>query len=365
MRIAIVNRHLRDGAGGSELQCDLIARGLVTRGHQVTHLVASEGETPLDDLPYRCVRVGGDADALLAECLALRPDVVYWRMNRLGLPRFVAGCRDAGVPVVFAASSNDDVSPWPEERLPDLGEVPVRDLVAELRTRLRHRRSYGALRNVAALTVQREDFLGRVDVRPQVVVRSLVAREVTPFEWPRPYVAWVANLKRRKRPELIPPIAARVAPHGVDVLVAGGVQTDAQRRMFDDGGPSGNLHHLGVLDQPAVGGLLAGARVVVVTSEEEGFSNVLFHAWVVGTPTLSLEHDPDRLIEVNGVGVTAHGDVDLLLDAVEDYAVDRGLAEEVGGRARTLARVLFDDDANLDALERLLSGVAGAGVAGR
>lgn len=91
MRVAIVNRHLRDGAGGSELQCDLIARGLVARGHDVLHVVASEGDAALDGLPYACVRVGTDVDAAVAECAAWRPDVVYWRMNRLGLPRFVEG----------------------------------------------------------------------------------------------------------------------------------------------------------------------------------------------------------------------------------------------------------------------------------
>jgi glycosyltransferase involved in cell wall biosynthesis len=365
MRIAIVNRHLRDGAGGSELQCDLIARGLVARGHEVIHLVASVGGASLDDLPYRCVRVGEEAGTLLAECLALRPDVVYWRMNRLGLPRFVTGCRDAGVPVVFAASHIDDLVPWPRRSWPAVRPGPdgLRDHLGELRTRIAERRSFGALKACTALTVQREDFLRIAPVGHQEVVRNIASDAVTPFRWPRPYVAWVANLKRRKRPELIAQIAERVAPHGVDVLVAGAVHEERYRNLLATAGDA--VHHLGVLDQGTVNGLLAGALCVVVTAEEEGFSNVLIHSWWSGTATVSLEHDPDGLIVAHGLGTSAQGDVGGLLDGIERCVTDPGAAAAAGTRAAALSHTLFAAEENLDALEQLLSGVAGAGVAGR
>lgn len=365
MRVAIVNRHLRDGAGGSELQCDLIARGLVARGHDVLHVVASEGDAALDGLPYACVRVGTDVDAAVAECAAWRPDVVYWRMNRLGLPRFVEGCRRAGSRIVFASSHIDDVVRWPRRPWPAVrrGLEGARDHVGELRTRASERRSYRALRSCAALTVQREDFLDLAPVARRAVVRNSVAAPTSPFTWPRPYVAWVANLKRRKRPELIAPVAARLAPRGVDVLVAGAVHEERYRGLLEDAGST--VHHLGVIGQAEINGLLAGARCVVNTSEEEGFSNVLIHAWWHGTPTVSLEHDPDGLIATHGLGVSAQGDLGRLLAGVERYADDPSAAAEAGARAAALARTLFDAEANLDVLEALLSDVAGGAAAGR
>jgi hypothetical protein len=364
MRIAIVNRHLRDGAGGSELQCDLIARGLVDRGHEVVHLVASEGDAQLDDLPYRCVRVGGDADVLLAECLTWAPDVVYWRMNRLGLPPFVAGCRSAGVPVVFAASHIDDLVPWPRRSWPAVrrGAGGMKDHFGELRSRLAERRSYGALRSCAALAVQREDFLGRAPVERQAVVRNTASDVASPFTWPRPYVAWVANLKRRKRPELIERIAERIAPHGVDLLVAGAVHEERYRDLLAGAGDA--VHHLGVLDQAAVNGLVAGARCVAVTAEEEGFSNVLIHAWWNGTATVSLEHDPDGLIATHDLGTSAEGHLGSLLDGIERCVTDPDATAQAGSRAAALARRLFAADANLDALESLLADVVRGAEAG-
>jgi glycosyltransferase involved in cell wall biosynthesis len=366
MRIAIVNRHLRDGAGGSELQCDLIARGLAARGHEVVHLVTSEGTADLTDLPYRCVRTGPSAGALVEAVVAAGADIAYWRLNRLGLPAFAAGCRRGGVPVVFAASSNDDVLRWPAEGRPALGEVTLRDHASQLRWRVLHRLSHRALRDVAALTVQREDFLGRAPTREQVVVRNSAAPDTgaAAFAWPRPYVAWVANIKRRKRPQLLPVIADRLAAHGVDVLFAGALRDDRYAALLRPGAAP-NLHHVGVLDQAGVDGLLAGARCAVITSEEEGFSNVLIHAWRHHIPTISLDHDPDGLIARHGLGVMADGDVDRLLDAVERYATDAELAAQAGARASTLAARLFDAGANLDRLEEVLRTAAGGAAAGR
>jgi len=371
MRIAIVNRHLRDGAGGSELQCDLIARGLVARGHDVVHLVTSQGPADLADLPYRCVRTGASTGALMEALVAFGADVVYWRLNRLGLPAFVAGCRRIAVPVVFAASSNDDVMGWPQEGWPSLREVGLRDHAAQLRWRLTHRLGYRALRDVAVLTVQREDFLGRALTRHQVVVRNSGAVDLAagdgggaPFAWPRPYVAWVANLKRRKRPDLLPALAERLAPLGVDVLFAGALQDDRYAPLLRPG-VAANLHHLGVLDHAAVSGLLAGARCVAVTSEEEGFSNVLIHAWSLGVPTVTLEHDPDGLIARQGLGAMADGDIDRLLAEVERYATDPQLSARAGAHAAVLARGLFDREANLEALESALRTAAGGAAEGR
>jgi hypothetical protein len=37
MKILIINQHISDALGGSEMQCDLIAHGLTNLGHQVIY----------------------------------------------------------------------------------------------------------------------------------------------------------------------------------------------------------------------------------------------------------------------------------------------------------------------------------------
>ncbi len=56
MNLLIINQHPSDSLGGSEMQCDLIARGLTERGHQVVYAsVGSMRKEEYPGLPYRVV----------------------------------------------------------------------------------------------------------------------------------------------------------------------------------------------------------------------------------------------------------------------------------------------------------------------
>lgn len=354
MRIAIVNQHPADVVGGSELQCDLVARGLAARGHTVDYVAVTTGSatvTPVG-LPYGFSRVPPDPAAIVAACAASSADIVYWRMNRLGLDRVVEGLARSGIPLVLAVAHIDDVTPWPTRPWPTAGSL--RDRAHDLRVRVRERSTWRAFDDVAAIVSQRADLLGRAPVRDQRVVRNLMAAEGYDFAWPRPYVAWIGSLQQRKRPELLPAIADAVAPAGADLLVAGEVREDRYRSLVESGLASPNLHHLGVVPQAEVIGLLAGARAVVVTAVEEGFANVLIQGWWHGTPAVTLSHDPDRLIAEHRLGAACDEDVPAFLAAVGAAAGERVDAAADRARIRTFARTEFDDGRALDALEATL-----------
>lgn len=274
-------------------------------------------------------------------------------MNRLALPPVVAGLRERGIPLVFAIADSDDTHPYRHSPWPRGGSA--RDLLHEARVRVAHRRSWSAVRSVAGIASQRADFLDRVPGVEQRVVRNLMADDEVPFTWPRPYVAWAGRLQQRKRPELLVPIADALAPHGVDVLVAGQVREERYRDLVGPPTVRPNLHHLGVLPQAEVVGLLHGARVSAMTMYEEGFANVLIQSWWHGTPTVSLEYDPDGLIATDGLGAVCGGDVDAMLARLVELATeDDAAAVRRRERIRASARATFASDATLDALEGLL-----------
>jgi glycosyltransferase involved in cell wall biosynthesis len=179
------------------------------------------------------------------------------------------------------------------------------------------------------------------------------------FAWPRPYVAWVGNLKARKRPELCPDIARALAPHGIDLVVAGPAQDERYRWLTRPVSGVSNLHHVGQLTPAEVTGLLAGARALAVTSMPEGFSNVMIQAWWGATPTVTLEYDPDGLVAAEGLGAVADGDVERFLAETVRIARDEdGAGSAAGGRAARLAREQFAEAPILDRLEALLAEVA-------
>lgn len=360
MRIAVVNQHPSDVVGGSELQCDLVAQGLVARGHDVAYVAVTPSSAarpdPRPSPPYAMHRVAPNADAIVAACAASRADVVYWRMNRPNLPGVVRGLREHRIPLVFAIAHADDVARWPVRPWPR-GVAP-RDHLHELRVRFRHRRSWAAFGGVDAIASQRADLIGQAPVARQELVRNLMVEDAEPFDRPRPYVAWVGSLQQRKRPELLPAVADAVAPLGVDVVVAGGLRDDRYRALVEPPGARPNLHHVGILRQAQVVGLLAGARALVMTAHEEGFANVLLQAWWHGTPTVSLGYDPDATIATHDLGRACGEDVEHFVDEVAAFATDEG---EDAARRRAhimaFARETFAAEATLDALERLLDDV--------
>lgn len=364
LHVAVVNRHPDDTIGGSELQCDLFARGLVERGHRVTYVALHADVTAPDpaDEPYARVRLGPDASrdasALADAIVASGADVVYWRYGRQQLDGVVARLARAPrrVPLVLAVAHVDDVSRW-SSRPPVRGGL--RDRGADLRGRLAHRRSWRAFRAVAAVAAQREDFLGRVPVALQRHVPNVVDPTTVPFAWPRAYVAWVANIKARKRPEQLVPLARALAEHDVDLLVAGRV-SDARYRALAAHDPAvPNLHPLGPLPPAEAAGLIAGARCLAVTFRPEGLSNAVIQAWWHGVPTVSLDYDPDGAIEHHGLGRVARSDVPVFHEAVVHYATEAAPRAAASAAARTYAQGRFDRARNVALLETLLIDVVG------
>jgi glycosyltransferase involved in cell wall biosynthesis len=257
------------------------------------------------------------------------------------------------IPLVLAVAHVDDIAKWPVRPLPRGG---LRPLLSELRSRVGERRSWSAFRDVAAVASQRHDFLGSVPVIEQRPVRNLMSSEFVPYDHPRPYVAWVGSVQQRKRPDLLPAIAEAVAPLGLDLLVVGQIREPRFRLLLESGPP--NLRHLGLLPLAETIGLIAGARLLVVTAEEEGFANVLIQAWWYGTPTVSLRHDPDALIATHDLGASCGGDEAMLLwRAVELIEEPGSAAGDRRARIQGFARDIFASDRTLDALEGLLHDV--------
>jgi len=362
VRIAVVNQHLRDVVGGSELQCHLVATGLVARGHDVTYLALDGAPSAPEDatLPYRLVPVEDRPRAIVAAVRAAGADVVYWRRNRHGLPAVLRGLGRAGIPLVFAVAHVDDVSDVPTADVAPVG-AGLRTRLAWRRRRFAHRRASRAFRQVAGVAAQRVDQLGRLPVALERHVPNAMDPTSTPFSWPRPYVAWVGNLKPRKRPELIPLLAATLEPAGIDLLVAGPVQAGTYPWLREEDGrlvtDIPNLVMLGAIAPREVTGLVAGARCLAFTGMPEGFSNVMIQSWWGGTPTVSLDYDPDGLIAALGLGAIAGGDVPTLLEEVRRHAADEELSREVGARAQRYAHAAHDPDRAVELLEQLLSDV--------
>jgi glycosyltransferase involved in cell wall biosynthesis len=133
------------------------------------------------------------------------------------------------------------------------------------------------------------------------------------------YVAWVAMLRKPKRPDLLVEIARR-AP-AIRFIVCGGPQS--HRSLGDNGAQVvnaleklPNVDYRGRVDSEEASRVIANAALLLCTSDQEGFPNTFVQAWSNGTPVVTLQVDPDSIIKRLELGAVT-GTVDATIEQLQ------------------------------------------------
>jgi glycosyltransferase involved in cell wall biosynthesis len=118
---------------------------------------------------------------------------------------------------------------------------------------------------------------------------------------------WVSNIRAFKRPDLALQLAERLPD--VRLHMIGGTQPGEEAyfeaiRARAAGLPNVTFH--GPLSYQEVNAYMSRARVLVNTSDAEGFPNTYLQAWSRGTPVIAF-FDPDGVIAGEGLGRAVHG----------------------------------------------------------
>lgn len=346
MKVAIVNQHIAHSVGGSELQCDFLARGLHTRGHEVVYIAPVRESLDVAGYPYTVTPVQNTPTAVVAALLGAQPDVVYWRYNKHHFRAVASALMANGSPMVFAVAHINDLMPWAVK--------PGAGWLRQIRRKLITRREHAGFRHVQALTTNNRDLLSLSPVADAHYIPNGMSEEAVPFHWPRPYVAWVANIKPAKRPEMFVEATRALAEHGIDGLMVGGMQSNGYDWLSDPNRIPSNFHYLGPRGLAEVNGLLAGSRLLAHTCQPEGFPNIFIQAWLQCRPSVSLEFDPCGYIEEQGLGAVAGGDIDTFIEQVVSWATQPERANKVGQRAQAFARDTFSVATMVSRVEKVL-----------
>ncbi|MCF8076236.1 MAG: glycosyltransferase family 4 protein [Desulfotignum sp.] len=144
-------------------------------------------------------------------------------------------------------------------------------------------------------------------------------------------IIWVGRLQTWKRPELFIALANhfKKKPYqfiAVGIPIEGCGHLEASLRETDKALP--NFKFTGELQNAKVCRLITQARLLVCTSDHEGFSNTFIEAWARGVPVISLKVDPDNLLTQKKLGVVSKSFEQLCKD-VEHFMEDDRLWSEV------------------------------------
>ena len=118
-------------------------------------------------------------------------------------------------------------------------------------------------------------------------------------------VLWVGTATQNKQPDVFLNIAENMPNSSFTMIIAPGPGVAFNNRVAERAKSIGNLYYLGFVEYSQISSYYSRAKLVVITSESEGFPNVFLQAWQAGTPVVSLGIDPDAVIVHNEVGYVA------------------------------------------------------------
>ncbi len=365
MKVLIVNQHVEDGIGGSEIQCDIIGLYLTKFGHNVVYgIVNARKETY--DLDYDWVPIKRSSFWLhFGRVLkSIKPNVVYWRFNKKHLLAAVLLSRYYGAKFVFNIASIPDTKRWipidkrvfRKPRRIVSGLKIAKALVRFIGWSLMNALNFNGFYFVDAVVCQKDDNIGKLPVKRQLTICNSVSSNHKPFKWDKAYIVWVANLTPGKNPEKFIELATNFRKRNIDFLMIGAVPSPNYNYVLEKANLPDNVYYLGTKTYEEVNGIIRSSLFLVHTCDPEGFSNNLIQAWSQGKPTISLYFDPDGIITKNQIGFLS-GTIKKLVEDTEKLLTNETLRNSMGKRARDFAVAQFSPELNVKKLEKLLLSV--------
>jgi glycosyltransferase involved in cell wall biosynthesis len=360
-RICFFVRHLNDGrSGGAELQVQLYSRALVQRGWGVWVIgegIPRKNEVTQADgvryftLPPRKKGLGIlNYSSMKTALQHIRPHVCYQRV-KLDYTYWMARlARRVDSKSLFAFSS--DLECIPGALVGTQGDLVSR-FVATLADR--------GIRKADLLlcqTAEQKKLIKANFARESIVIKNghqLPCIKETSCR--RPEVLWVNHFKPVKQPEVFLRLASELREEDAvfSMIGARGNYSLDERAVGSE--RSANLNFLGEQSLAQVNERLWTCRFVVNTSQAEGFPNTFIQAWARNVPVISLNVDPDGVIEKYQLGFYSREFVNMVTHT-RTLLRDPELANEMGKNGRAYVEQEHDLEENARQLDHILRQLA-------
>jgi glycosyltransferase involved in cell wall biosynthesis len=154
---------------------------------------------------------------------------------------------------------------------------------------------------------------------------------------------WVGNIQRLKRPDRVLELAERLPEVKIHMVGAPlPFQEALFRQVREAAAAKTNLVFHGRMSYRDTNDLYGRAKVLVNTSDIEGFPNSYLQAWIRGVPVVTLI-DPDRVIERQGLGVAVRSPAQIA-EAIRQLLGEPAAWKAVSDRCRAfMAREYAED----------------------
>ncbi|HBA67253.1 MAG TPA: hypothetical protein DCZ48_13950 [Methylococcaceae bacterium] len=318
--------------GGEQVQVSLLAKALVKRGFKVSVIVLDYGQasevcfdgikiikaySPNAGFPVvrfiypKIIKLWGalkkaDADIYYTSCAGFQ----------VGLMAYF--CKKNKRKSVFRIASDKDCFPeqlaiklWRDKRLYEYG-LRNQDflLVQSTQQQIALKKNYNLSSHLAQMLVDSSNRISKNDERDIDIL-------------------WVNNFRQLKRPDLVIEVAKRLPEFNVHMIggpndLALYQKTEREAKTID------NVTFHGPVPYKQVNAFYSRAKILINTSDIEGFPNSYLQSWIRGTPIIVF-FDPDNIVSNNELGFKATDVADmctLIKNALQDPNLWHGLSNK-------------------------------------
>lgn len=336
------------GAGGAERQLSKIASAFRDKNYRVTIVTMEYGDDPVTNVDgFEVWRVIPDvrgvpnapykAAKIIQALHQISADIHYVRGNDLLCMVTATFCKlYPSKKFVFQIANDSDVEP---DHLKSLNPLHRRSFITAVR----------AADAVGALTPYQQEVLSREHGIDSTVVPcgyELPPKSELLEQDDREFVLWVGRIDpHQKKPARFLEVARRI-PDCAFVMI--GPKDDEHPDHYDwiteNAREIPNLRFEGFILPDEIHEYFRRAKLLVSTSDYEGFGNVFLEAWRYETPVVTLHYTLHGVITDKTAGLHS-GSMDQLVEDVDSLRRDPDKRKQLGknGRACVRDRYSFEE----------------------
>lgn len=343
--------------GGGELQIALLARALITLGHEVVVVDLDIEEEFTTDEGIKVYPVVGynsglkmfrtithRLPALYSTFVKIQADVYYCRIREYRHIIVYMAARKVKAKFIMSLASDLDILGI-GKRWKHFYSSNVKDLWGVFNGMMGEIIYPFLLRKADLVLVQhdgQQKILSGKGISSKVFYNLI---DVNSLKWPNEdnttssYV-YVGSLDKRKGFEDFYELVKRTPKHKYRVI--GRVRDKTGSILYRQLENFGNVKLMGKLSHSDTINEISHSKALISTSPMEGFPNIFIEAWGCGVPVLSLHVDPGDVIKREGLGYVAEGNLDMLIENMSTLS----RSEDFSNKSRTYVQAhhaLTDD----------------------
>jgi len=347
--------------GGSEVQIQILSNEMSKRNKKV-YLLTAPDQIPSDDnsaIEYIPFKEGNNYEKNVQRfsdlLYKIKPDILYQRGRKLWTWYTGQYAKQSNSKFIFAASMDIDCFKTkflfrkPRSAYEAYKRVKKFKKIYKI-DRLTLNGMKSANRILAQTNMQKHLLTKNLKLESTIFPNLHPSEELNEIKKNSPpTIVWIANLKKWKQPEVFLKLVEELNNLHAKFIMAGNLSDSSYSDLINKVKKVNKyFSYLGPVSLEKSNEILNQASIFINTSGmEEGFPNTFIQSWLRKTPTITLNFDPDNLIEDNQLGFKAenyHGLVtyiNMLLD-------NPNLRKEMGNNAYTFATKNFSIENRID-----------------